>query len=316
MHAILRTAVLWMALSTFPALLLAEPVHLRGSFIKLEQPPGFAESPTIPGLIWEAGKAAVITTELPADAFPALGSAILDGESDGAGQEIELATAERTTISGFPAIKAQGRQRVGVGTFEKWIVLINKPDATLLVTAQLPTLFASDTRKAQIVAVLDSIEVAAIRKNPLDSLAFDFAETERFKLARVLSAHAVILTDSETVEDPKQRALFVIGTGGEPDCTLWATTGKQAFAEMLLQRLRSVKDLEALATKPAAFGTNDGFRTETHGQVNGQRAIVMQTVRFDGCRFARTIGIGPAVREALYRQEFETLAAGITWKSP
>jgi hypothetical protein len=55
-----------------PVAALAEQVHLRGSFIMIEQAEGFVESPTLPGLIWQEAKAAVITTELPASTFAGL----------------------------------------------------------------------------------------------------------------------------------------------------------------------------------------------------------------------------------------------------
>lgn len=305
-----------MALLVLPLAAQAEQVHLRGSFIMLEKAEGFAESPTLPGLIWHEAKAAVITTELPAASFAALSQELLAGKGEVTGQDIELATAEETQISGYPAIAGTGRQRIGVGTFEKWIILIGTPEATLLISAQMPTLFVTPTRQARMEAVLASIAVAPERSDPLAALAFAFEETARFKLTQVLSAYAIILTDSRLVADPAQRGMFVIGTGSEPDCTLWQTHGKQAFAESLLQRLRSVQALEPLEIAPAQYGANDGFRIETHGQVNGQRALVVQTVRFDGCRFARTIGIGPATSEDQYRQEFKTLADGVTWKSP
>lgn len=316
MPNLLRIALAWVAMIVLPVAALAEQVHLRGSFIMIEQAEGFVESPTLPGLIWQEAKAAVITTELPASTFAGLSEELLAGKGEVTGQDIELATAERTEISGYPAVVGTGRQRIGVGTFEKWIILIGTPDAALLISAQMPTLFVTPSRQARMEAVLASITVAPARSDPLASLAFAFAETERFKLTQVLSAYAIILTDSHLVADPVQRALFVIGTGREPDCTLWQTHGKQAFAESLVQRLQSVQALEALETVPAQFGADDGFRTETHGQVNGQRALVVQTVRFDGCRFARTIGIGPATSEDQYRREFKTLADGVTWKNP
>lgn len=316
MPGLFKLALAWAAMIVLPLAALAEQVHLRGSFIKMERAVGFVESPTLPGLIWEDAKAAVITTELPATSFAGLSEELLKGNGEVTGQDIELGKAERTDISGYPAIVGTGRQRIGVGTFEKWVILIGTPKAALLISAQMPTVFVTPDRQAKMEAVLASITVAPERSDPLASLAFAFEETPRFKLTQVLSAYAIILTDSHQVADPKQRGLFVIGTGSEPDCTLWQAHGKQAFAESLVQRLQSVRALEALETAPAQFGANDGFRTETHGQVNGQRALVVQTVRFDGCRFARTIGIGPASSEEQYRQEFKTLADGVTWKTP
>ncbi len=318
MRVSLTVALLWLALTIPPAFVRAEPVHLRGSFVVIDRPEGFVESPTVPGLIWEKAKASVLTTELPASSFDALRQAILDGRgklgTQQDGEEIELSSADQAEIDGYPAVIGEGRQRVGVGTMEKWIVLIGTPEAALLITAQMPSLFAAPERRAQIEKVMDSIRVAAERSNPLDALPFEFQETERFRLTQVLSAYAVILTDSHLVSEPEQRGLFVIGTGAKADCSLWAQSGKQAFAESLVRRLKSVQALEALETTPAQFDGNEGYRTETHGQVNGQRALIMQTVRFDGCRFARTIGIGPARLEELYRQEFATLARGMVWK--
>ena len=316
MRTILKTALTWIILLILPLAAQAERVHLRGSFIVMERADGFVESPTLPGLIWQEAKAAVITTELPASSYGALSQELLAGKGIITGQDMELTTVEETQISGYPAIAGTGRQRVGVGTFEKWIILIGTPEAALLISAQMPTLFVTPSRQAAMEAVLASIAVAPERSDPLAALAFTFEETPRFKLTQVLSAYAIILTDSHLVADPASRAMFVIGTGSEPDCTLWQTHGKQAFAESLIQRLQSVKALEPLETAPAQFGASDGFRTETHGQVNGQRALVVQTVRFDGCRFARTIGIGPASSEAQYRQEFKTLADGVAWKTP
>lgn len=320
MPRLLKSLLLPLALLAFiaPAALStaaeAAQVHLRGSFILIERPEGFEESPTVPGLIWEEAKSSILTTELPAAAFEALSQSIQTGKGEVSGQEIEFSSTRTATISGHPAVIGEGRQRAGIGTFDKWIIAIGTPEATLLISAQIPSLYNNPLRRERLEEVLASIEIAPKRSNPLDALAFEFAESPRFRLTQVLSAHTVILTDSHLVDDPARRALFVIGTGPKPDCSLWAADGKQVFAELLVQRLRSVQDLEPLRTEPAQFEGGAGFRTETHGQVNGQRALVVQTVRFDGCRFARTIGIGPASLEALYRQEFEALANGFAWK--
>lgn len=314
MRVLLTAVLLWLALAMPPSFVRAEPVHLRGSFVVIDRPEGFEESPTVPGLIWQKAKASVLTTELPASSFELLRQTILDGRGTVGEDEIELSSTERAEIDGHPAVIARGRQRVGVGTMEKWIVLIGTPEAALLITAQMPSLFATPARQEQIEQVLSSIRVTADRSNPLDALTFEFEETERFRLTQVLSAYAVILTDSHLVPEPEQRGLFVIGTSAKPDCSLWEQSGKQAFAESLVRRLKSVQALEALETTSADFGEHEGFRIETHGQVNGQRALVMQTVRFDGCRFVRTIGIGPARLEELYRREFTTLARGMVWR--
>lgn len=314
MMNVVRQVGLWLLLLAVPVSALAEQVHLRGSFVLIDKPEGFTESPTVPGLIWDQAEASIIAAELPADAFGPLSQRFSTGMGEIQGEEVELSEAERITIDGKPALRAKGRQRIGIGTVDKWFLLIQAPQATILITAQVPSLFATPVRIGIMDAVLASVRIAENRLDLREALPFRFSETERFQMARVLSAYAVILTDAHVVPDPADRGLFAIGTGQGADCALWQETGQQAFAERLIKNLRSVKELADIKTTPARFAESDGFQTVAYGQVNGQQALVMQTVRFNECRYARTIGIGPANAEELYRKEFVRLAEGFSWK--
>jgi|GEM_PF-3048293 len=303
--------VLALLLGVLPAS--AEQQQLTGSYAVIDLPEGFEESTQFTGAIWQEGYASILVSELPAEAYAPVAEGVLADPMALAGQGIALEIVRETEQGPHKGIIGHGRQRVGTQPFDKWALLVGAPHVTLLVTAQMPSVLATDARKETVETALASIRVAETRSDPRAALPFTFVETERFRFLRALSGSAVLLTDPDAEGEAGAKPLFVIGSSLSNDCTAWEKD-PQAFAKLALESLRQVENPLIATTFAGPIGDDQGLVTEATGTMGGTEVIVVQTLRFRDCAYLRTVGIGPAANAALLRAEFATLAAKAGWK--
>ena len=285
-----------------------------GSFATIDLPDGFEESRQFTGVIMPEGHATILVTELPAAAFETLANDMLTSPEALAKKNIQLDSVNKIRQGEHKALLGRGRQTLEGQSVEKWILVIGAPQATLLITAQIPTLLARPDRVARMEAALASTRVAAARSVPRTDLPFTMGETERFRLQRALSANTVLLTEPAYTGPANQQPIFVIAASDATDCT----DGKDnphAFANRALAGLSRVRDLAITTTYDGPIGKDAGIITEATGVMADQKVIVVQTLRFSDCGYLRTIGIGPAADAAVYRGEFAALAAQVGWQA-
>lgn len=287
--------------------------QLTGSHAVIDLPLGFEESREFTGALWQEGQASILVTELPADVFATVAEGLLADPAALADQGIMLDMVEEVALGEHEAVIGRGRQQVGSQPFEKWLLLAGSPQVTLLVTAQMPSLLATERRKDKVEAALASIRIAPDRSDPRGILPFTFGETERFRFMRALSGRAALMTDTAYEGTPETRPVFVIAASTRTNCDAWAD-GTHAFAREAAESLQRVEDLAISDTFDREVGGGAGVVTEATGTVGGEPVIVVQTIRFRDCSYLRTVGIGPATNEALYRAEFAMLAARASWK--
>jgi hypothetical protein len=310
----LQSILIWLALAVLPTAAGAERVHLVGSFATIDLPDGFEESRQFTGVIMPEGHATILVTELPAAAFETLANDMLTSPEALAKKNIQLDSVNKIRQGEHKALLGRGRQTLEGQSVEKWILVIGAPQATLLITAQIPTLLARPDRVARMEAALASTRVAAARSVPRTDLPFTMGETERFRLQRALSANTVLLTEPAYTGPANQQPIFVIAASDATDCT----DGKDnphAFANRALAGLSRVRDLAITTTYDGPIGKDAGIITEATGVMADQKVIVVQTLRFSDCGYLRTIGIGPAADAAVYRGEFAALAAQVGWQA-
>lgn len=303
-------AMILVALSVSPA---TAAQQLTGSYAVIDLPDGFEESRSFTGALWREAQASILVTELPADAFGAIAKGLLEDPAALSDQGIELDTVEDASLGEHKAVMGRGRQVVGPQPFEKWLLLAGAPQATLMVTAQMPTTLATPARKQKIEAALGSIRIAPERDDPRDILPFIFAETDRFRFMRSLSGSTALMTDQSYEGPSGTRPVFVIAASMGASCEAWSEDA-HAFAREAVTSLERVEDLAIGKTFDAGVGGDEGIVTEATGTVGGEPVLVVQTMRFRDCAYLRTVGIAPAASEALYRAEFDSLADGAGWK--
>jgi len=299
------------------ALLAVSPVsaaqQLTGSHAVMELPDGFEESREFIGALWREAQASILVTELPAEAFEPVAEGLREDPAALSDQGVQLDTVEATALGPHQALIGRGRQQAGAQAFEKWLLLAGSPQVTLLVTAQIPSRLATPQRVEKIEAALASIRIAPERGDPRGILPFTFGETQRFQFARALSGRAALMTDTAYEGAAGARPVFVIAASPGANCEAWSD-GTHAFAAEAMASLQRVEDLAVADSYDARIGGGPAVVTEATGTVGGEDVIVVQTIRFRDCAYLRTVGIGPAANEALYRAEFDMLAAGAGWK--
>ena len=321
MRLLLNTCCVWLALVLLPPLVQAqsaapaEPVHLRGSYVLMDLPPGFVEDPNVSGATWVEAQASILVTELPVDAFKAISDGLINDPKALLGDGIELHAAANVVQHGHPGVLAQGRQQVAGNLLTKWLLLIGAPHVTVLVTAQAPTILVNPERQAVIDRALASIRVSATRDDPRDSLPFVFAESERMQFARILSGTTALLIARGEDKGEAVRPIFAIGTSLGNDCSPWAD-GKTQFAEQLIGSMKRTENLADVASRKAEIHGHPALLTEATATWHAHPVALFQTISFRGCEYLRTIGIVPIADAAAYRSEFESLANAARWRNP
>jgi len=301
------------AFAGVPSLPSAAPLQLRGSFIVIDPGEEFVEADLFAGLVWADARGSILIGELPADAYASMARSLLEDGGALFGEGIELDRRGKTRVDGHPAVLSRGRQQVGVHAFEKWFLMVNTPQATLMITGQMPTVFATPKRMRRMDEAFASIAIAAERDDPRAALSFTFRETDRFRHLRTMSGSAVLLSDVEYSGNKPSQPLFVIATSQGQSCAA-LETGVRAIAEDRLRSLRRVSNLRRMISTDAVLGTDRGVVTEARGESEGASVLVVQTFRVNGCRYARTVGIAPLSAAELYRAEFTELANGFAWR--
>jgi len=289
--------------------------QLRGSYVMMDLPEGFEEDKGFPGVVWPDVEASILITELPADAYNAVSKGLLQDPDALAEEGIELDATLGIDQNGHSAVIGRGRQLVGGHPFAKWLLLVQAPHVTLLVTAQAPLLLLTEPRRAVIEETLASIRISETRSNPREALPFVFESTERFVLFQVVSNNSAVLLERGPFEDESFRPLFAIGSSLGGDCTAWAN-GRLVYAEQIIRSMQQAANVTALSSREEQIGSDPAVATEAEATWDGKPVALFQTIRFRNCQYLRTIGIAPLAEAAAYRQEFAKLVAGIDWRAP
>jgi len=272
----------------------AEPAFPPGSKIGLEPPAGFAVSETFRGFEDKQHGAAILTLEMPPQAYAEIEKAMTSEALRKQGIVVEK--REQTPLRTGKAILLIARQQVDGNKLRKWILLAATPVATALITVLVPDSAKAAYPDAVIRAALQSL---AVRESvPIDELIgllpFKLDEFAGLRAFRVVPPGTLILTSGpKDTLDANEQALLVISAapGGPAE-----SFQRDNFARNLFTGFAGLKDVRVLGTdmiRLAGQQTHQLMAEAKDAKTDADMKMV-QWLRFGNGAFVRFLGIARA----------------------
>jgi hypothetical protein len=291
----------------------ADAVFPPGSRIGLAPPAGMTPSTSFIGFEDKAHGAGILLNELPADA-----SAEIEKGFSAEGlkaQGLNVERREEVKSKDWRGVIVVSRQEQGGVAVHKWILLATGPDASGVVTMQIPDTAQSVYSEAIARAALMS---TAFRPIPvaerLAALPYAMSDLAGFRLLQASSEGTALLTDGPKdvlakMDQPFLIINIVLGRTPQP-------SAYEAFARQVAGTMPGVKDLRVVSTQALTIGTQPGYEVvaEAKEEKNGLDVTVVQWLRFGGTGYLRILGVAPHAAWAAVFPRMRTVRDGIKAK--
>ena len=190
------------------------PFFQTGSRLGLVPPPGLSARLECLCFASDDGRATIMVTDAPRDAFAETGSA--EGLADLKRQGMANPRREDVTVDGRPAILISGAVRTAQNVrLHMWLLAIDADPKAVLVSATirrdaLEAFRAADMRHALLSARLRAQEVVLAEQ--VEALRFTVADRAGFRPAGVIAGSAVMLTEgpADVVKAAEQPVVWVM----------------------------------------------------------------------------------------------------------
>jgi hypothetical protein len=310
----LRLPTLLLALTVAGAAFAADPTFPPGSRIGLVPPANMKLARGVAGFQDPASGTAIITMEMPPEAFASISAGFTDeglkaqGFTPKSRDRVKLGNNEATLVS--------GEQTEGGRASQKAILLTADGTLTALVIAQLPA-NASKESMEQVKAALKTVALRAplTIEQQVAALPFKLGDTAGFRPVRAMSGNALLMTEGpkDAVREAEQPVMIIAQSfAGAPT----SPEQRDAFARQALAANAMLKD--------GVFERSQGFRlggAEWHeivakgkDGVSDQPVIVLQSIRFSGDGYVRMLGIAREDKRDDVMPRFRRVVDGITLK--
>src|SRR5262249_38396586 len=219
-----------------------EPVFPPGSRIGLVPPEGFKVNPAIRGFDDKTNDAAILTFEMPAQAFSEVEKSMTAAALKKQGMTLEK--REEFSLKDGKGVLLVGPQEAEHVKIRKWILIASMPAATALVTVQVPDAAKNVYSDSGVRAALSTVALrtSVPADEQLSLLPYRVDDLAGFRVVRILGANLVMLTDGpqdsmDAVEQP--HVLVTAAAGGPSD-----PSSRQNFARNLLMGIAGFKDVK------------------------------------------------------------------------
>jgi len=289
----LRRLVVLALLLAAPAAQAAEPVFPPGSRIGLAPPEEMQPSRRFIGFENTAKAATITLIEMPAEAYGTV-TADLTKEALKA-QGMTVTTRETFKLGDREALLVGGEQAAGATKIRKWLLVTSDPTLTALVVADAGTRqgYSDEAMRRALTSV--ALRAPLPVEDQMKALPFRLGERSGFRPVRVAGGNMLTLTEGpqDSWKDVSQ-PIVMVGASAGP--TPAAGEPRERFARAALALNQNLREL--------AFERSQSFRLKgvewhelvaraVHGPT-GEPVVVMQTLRFDGGRTIRMVGMAPA----------------------
>ena len=292
----------------------ADPVFPSGLNVGITPPGEMREAKNFLGFEDEASGAAILMTELPADAYPR----VVDGlKVDQMGKQgLSSIKREDWTLEGAKAIFVSAQQQAGAHLIRKWVLVATSPLSTAVVTVQVPDDSSGTYSDETIRTALKSL---VFRKPPpmeeqVAALPFSLGKQAGFRVSRVLAGTGLLMTDGpkDSIKGAEQPIVIVAsGDGAIPGTLDQDRFARQAFsglASIIAPEIKSARNV-TLQNVPWHEITATAQDSETKDKV-----FVMQAIRFDTTRYIRLIAMSRERDQKKMLARFEAIRDGIAPK--
>lgn len=291
-RTLLFAAIALAALATAGAR--AEAVFPPGSKVGLSPPAGFKPSDNFRGFEEKGSGAAILTLELPAQAYGDIEKAMTAPALKKQGVIVEK--REPLALKSGKGVLLIGRQEADGKLMRKWILLGATPALTALVTVLVPDSAKGTYSDAAICDALASVEVRD--SVPIDEqmalLPYRVDELGGLRASRVVAPNTVILTSGprDTLDATEQALLVISAAPGGPDENLQ----RDNFARNLFAGYAGLKDVHILGTdliRLAGQQTHQLMAEAKDAKTDADVKLV-QWVQFGNGAYLRFLGVAKA----------------------
>lgn len=280
----------WALLAGLPAQA-TEPVFPLGLRIGLVPPPGLVASTMFQGFEDREHRVAMILSELPADAYPAMEHAFTIDALKAKG--IEAERREDVPFKDGHGFIVVARQQMGGTTVRKWALIATTSTVAAIITLEIPDAAASAYPDDACRASLASFVVRA-KVPPTEQLAllpYELRDQAGFHIVRALADGSALLTDgpNDTITAADQPYMLI----AIPPVAAPAPDDREAFARRLLAATPGVKEIRIVRSEPLRIGGQPGHQmiAEAKDDPSMTPVTMVQWLRFGPGRFLHIFGL-------------------------
>jgi hypothetical protein len=269
----------------------AEPVFPLGLRIGLVPPPGLVASTAFQGFEDREHSVAMILTEMPADAYPAMDQAFTIETLKAKG--IEAERREDVTLKEGHGFIVVARQQAGGSTVRKWALIAGTSALTAIVTLQVPeeaaAAYPDEACRASLASFVVRATVPADEKLAL--LPYELRDQAGFRVVRALADGSALLTDgpNDTITAADQPYVLI----AIPPIPAPQPNEREGFARRLLASTPGVKEIRIVRSEPLRIGGQPGHQliAEARDDPSTTPVTMVQWLRFGPGRFMHIFGL-------------------------
>lgn len=296
------------------AVLAADPVFPPGSRIGLVPPANMKPARGVAGFQDPQTGAAIVTVEMPADAYPSVAAGF--GEEALKAQGFTLRSRDTVKIAGADALLVSGTQNESGRAVPKVILLTADPTMTALVVAQSPV-GASPADEERLRAALKTVALrpALSMDDQLKALPFRMGDLANFRPVRSMAGNSVLMTDgpSDAVRNAEQPVVIVAQSFAPAPIS---AEQRDSFARSALAQNALLKDIVFERAQGFRLGGADWHEIVAKAKDghSDQPVIVLQSVRFSPDGYLRTLGVAKVEQRDEVMPRFRRIVDGLAPK--
>ncbi len=310
----LRLTTTLLALVAAAAAFAAEPVFPPGSRIGLVPPQSMKLARGIAGFQDPATGAAIVTMEMPAEAFQSVAAGF--GDQALKSQGFALKSRDKVMIGKLEGTLVSGEQTENGRNVPKSVLLTGDGTLTALVIAQLP-IGATQAARDQVNAALKTVALRAplTTEQQVAALPFTLADPAGFRPVRAIAGNALLMTDGpkDVVRDAEQ-PIMIVAQSFAPGPT--TPEQRDLFAKQALVANSMLKDTVYERAQGFRLGGADWHEIVAKGKdgASSQPVIVMQTIRFSSDGYLRMLGVAREEKRDDVMPRFRRIVDGVALK--
>jgi hypothetical protein len=307
-------AVLGLTLSV-QAALAAEPVFPPASRLGIVPPQDMVVSKRFTGFENEERAAVITFAEMPAQAYDQISAGLTKEALRKQGLDVKSReTLKLGTKSGILI----GGAMTGPVTGRKWLLVVKDADLTGLVIAQV----RGGQDGYSDAEIQESLKSVALRgtvslEEQLSALPFRVGDKAGFRPVRVLAGNSVLYTDGpqDTIKAVEQ-PMVILAASLQPAPP--PGEARNQFARVALNANQILKDVRIERSEAFRLKGQDWHEIVARAKEaeSGQDIVVMQSIRFDGGRYVRMVGLTRAEQRDENLRRFRAIADGLEIMTP
>jgi hypothetical protein len=244
-------------------------------------PGGFVPGKAYAGFEDRQRNALILISEFPAAAYAEFESRLADSEMKKQGVLVE--SREAMPLPHGPGFLVIGYQEAGGTAFRRWFLVGSTPELTAIVSVQVPVAEKAAYPDASVRAALATFATRPVApaEEQLGALPFRLRELAGFRVARVLSNTAALLTDGgdDRLDVAEQPLLLIAAAPGAPSAQ---PADRDRFARVILSEAPGLKEVRLVRSEPLRIGGGQGHEivAEAKDAKTGAEVMVAQWLRF------------------------------------